>query len=160
MTLAPRIKIYTQISCNHLHGGAGSNYIQQTRVAASVSSFQPSSTLLTAVNLASLDDRPSTFNSNVVPDHYSAPVSEVLWGTQHYDAMRMPSARCIFDPAVQAGAAQLQMIMTTTVGLFSALTSAWWGSFSERHGRTKVLALSTLGLLLTYVRPVPWKAVY
>lgn len=41
------------------------------------------------------------------------------------------------------------MIMTTTMGLLSALTTGWWGHFGERFGRTKVLAGSTLGLFLT-----------
>ena len=52
---------------------------------------------------------------------------------------------------MQARAAQLQTIMTTTMGLLSALTTSWWGAFGEKHGRTKVLAASTLGLFMTYV---------
>lgn len=65
------------------------------------------------------------------------------------DPRRIPSPRCVSDPEVQASAARLQTIITTTMGLLSALTTGWWGRFSERHGRTKVLALSTLGLFLT-----------
>lgn len=34
------------------------------------------------------------------------------------------------------------------MGLLSALTTGWWGRFGERHGRTKILAISTLGLFL------------
>jgi MFS family permease len=41
------------------------------------------------------------------------------------------------------------MVMTTTMGLLSVLTTGWWGHFGERYGRVKVLALSTLGLVLT-----------
>ncbi|KAG5641236.1 hypothetical protein DXG03_005680 [Asterophora parasitica] len=65
------------------------------------------------------------------------------------DRHRSPANRCIGDPAVQAGAARLQTMMTTTMGLLSALTTGWWGHFGERHGRTKVLAIVTLGLFIT-----------
>lgn len=37
------------------------------------------------------------------------------------------------------------------MGLLSALTTGWWGHFGERHGRTKVLAIATLGLFLVCV---------
>ena len=53
------------------------------------------------------------------------------------------------NPAVQAGAATLQTIMTTIMGALSALTTSWWGSFGERYGRTRVIAITTLGLFLT-----------
>ncbi|KAF6759965.1 hypothetical protein DFP72DRAFT_1063696 [Ephemerocybe angulata] len=35
------------------------------------------------------------------------------------------------------------------MGLLSALTTTFWGRFSQTHGRTKVLAISTFGLLFT-----------
>ena len=53
------------------------------------------------------------------------------------------------NPTVQAGAARLQTIMTTIMGALSAFTSSWWGSFGERYGRTRVIAITTLGLFLT-----------
>lgn len=78
--------------------------------------------------------------------------------TQHHkpekqedDPRNLPSARCASDPAVQAGAAKIQTILTTTSGVLSALTTGWWGHFGERHGRTRVLAITTLGLFLTSV---------
>ena len=67
------------------------------------------------------------------------------------DPRYLPSKRCLTDPKVLAGAARIQTIMTTTMGLLSALTTSWWGAFGEKHGRTKVLAASTLGLFMTYV---------
>jgi len=146
MTLAPRIEIYTQLSCDHLYGNPGPSYIQHAR-APSISS-----TVLMAGNL----DHPSTpsfIHSDTITSHDSVPmvVPEVLGGTQPHGAMRMSTSRCASDPAVQASTTRMQMIITTTTGLFSALTSTWWGSFSDRYGRTKVLAISTSGLLLTYV---------
>ncbi len=52
---------------------------------------------------------------------------------------------------MQSGAARLQTIMTTTMGILSALTTGWWGHFGETHGRTRVLAVSTFGLFMTFV---------
>ncbi|EEB93435.1 hypothetical protein MPER_07903, partial [Moniliophthora perniciosa FA553] len=65
------------------------------------------------------------------------------------DPRKLPSPQCMSNVVVQAGAARLQTIMTTIMGLLSALSTGYWGHFSERHGRTRVLALSTLGLFLT-----------
>lgn len=63
----------------------------------------------------------------------------------------LPADHCSSDPNVQAGAARIQTILTTTSGVLSALTTGWWGHFGERHGRTRVLALATLGLFVTLV---------
>ncbi|KAJ7638346.1 hypothetical protein FB45DRAFT_902565 [Roridomyces roridus] len=61
----------------------------------------------------------------------------------------MPPSFCLSDPAVSANAARIQTTYTTTMGLLSACTTAWWGQFGERYGRTRVLAFATLGLFLT-----------
>ncbi|KAF7318055.1 hypothetical protein HMN09_00313200 [Mycena chlorophos] len=58
---------------------------------------------------------------------------------------------CKSDPAVTAGAARIQVTYAVTMGLLSALTTGWWGQFGDRYGRTKLLAFSTFGWLLTDV---------
>ncbi|KAF8520540.1 major facilitator superfamily domain-containing protein [Gautieria morchelliformis] len=58
---------------------------------------------------------------------------------------------CLAEPSVQAGAAKLQTIMTTTMGLLSAITTGWWGQFGDRHGRTRVITCAVSGLLFTRV---------
>ncbi|KAJ7101611.1 major facilitator superfamily domain-containing protein [Mycena crocata] len=124
MTLAPRVEVFTQLSCSRLHH----NYNHTT------------STLLGA------------------PFHYGSPQPVALrftdpiedpWDSDGDDPRQVPSAQCMSDPAVQAGAARIQTIFTTSMGLLSALSTGWWGHFSERHGRTKVLAITTFGLILT-----------
>ncbi|KAJ7158716.1 hypothetical protein C8R46DRAFT_1165058 [Mycena filopes] len=109
MTLAPRIEVFTQLSCTRLHH----SYNHTTWIEAASSR--------TSLATETGDD----------------------------DPRELPSARCMSDPAVQAGAARIQTMFTTTMGLLSALTTGWWGRFGERHGRTRVLAFTTLGLLLT-----------
>jgi hypothetical protein len=157
MTVAPRIEVFTQLSCNQLHGHHEYNHTE---------AFAPfQTTNVTYHNAAapfyfSLDPlgphiHPYHFN----PTKYQAFVVPLLplkvpdWsnsgGDEEEDPRRLPSPQCLGNPTVQAGAARLQTIMITTMGLLSALTTGWWGHFGERHGRTKVLAISTFGLFLT-----------
>lgn len=56
---------------------------------------------------------------------------------------------CFQDPAVQAAAAKIQTGLLVIMGILSALTSAWWGKWSSRVGRTRVLAISALGLAMS-----------
>lgn len=49
-----------------------------------------------------------------------------------------------------SSSARIQTIFTITMGLLSACSTGWWGHFGERHGRTKVLAIATLGYFFTY----------
>ncbi|KAI5118105.1 hypothetical protein M0805_005212 [Coniferiporia weirii] len=114
MTIAPRVEVFTQLSCSAVLGHLPDyNHTQTRELASQLHSFY------------SLDD------------------------PEIDDPLRIPTKRCLSDPAVQAGAARLQTIMTTSMGLLTVLTTGWWGHFGERHGRTRVLAASTLGLLLT-----------
>lgn len=121
MTLAPRVQVFTQLSCNQL-------YHHQSH--------------------------------NLPIDYSLPPVSDNIYadttGSYHllsFDPLSHvpPGNTCASDPAVQSRAARLQTIMMTTMGIMSALTTGWWGHFGERHGRTRVLAASTLGLLITFV---------
>ncbi|KAF9265618.1 MFS general substrate transporter [Marasmius fiardii PR-910] len=56
---------------------------------------------------------------------------------------------CFSDPVVSAAVAKLAAIITTSTGVLACLTTAWWGSFSDRHGRTRTLGISVLGVLVT-----------
>ena len=150
MTLAPRLEVYTQLACNNLYGGHEWNHTRHTTSKFSsditnihlYSSIDPLGPHFQPYSL--FPELGTTFVSNS-----SDPlvVYDVTADTE--DPRRIPSPRCVSDPEVQASAARLQTMMTTTMGLLSALTTGWWGHFSERHGRTKVLALATLGLFLT-----------
>ncbi|KIY43476.1 MFS general substrate transporter [Fistulina hepatica ATCC 64428] len=56
---------------------------------------------------------------------------------------------CNTDPAVQAAVAKISTAMALAMGILSCITAGWWGSYSDRHGRLKVLGISILGVLLT-----------
>lgn len=138
MTIAPRVEVFTQLSCNALHGRP----IDFNHTRSHADTPQSFST--------------NKFDLNTFSPHNSFTTSTLAgndddndgWGDPE-DPTHLPTKRCAQDPAVQAGAARLQMIMTTTMGTLSAITTGWWGHFGERHGRTRVLAASTLGWLLT-----------
>ncbi|KAH8093706.1 MFS general substrate transporter [Cristinia sonorae] len=121
MTLAPRVQVFTQLSCNAIYGH---DVYDHTNLIAIPFIHTPS------------------YHSNLTLPHSDGDDDEP-------DPRAIPSHRCLSDPAVQAGAARIQTIMTTIGGLLSALTTGWWAHFGERHGRTRVLAAATLGLFLT-----------
>ncbi|KAJ7756478.1 major facilitator superfamily domain-containing protein [Mycena maculata] len=145
MTLAPRVEIFTQLSCSRLHH----SYNHTATAWVEATSVMPTYAPL----YFGLDPLGPQFNpeSNQVLV-FSEPGEDEPWNdddTGGDDPRRLPSARCMSDPTVQAGAARIQTMFTTIMGALSAFTTGWWGRFGERHGRTKVLAIATLGLFLT-----------
>lgn len=184
MTVAPRVEVYTQLSCAALHRGDWNHTQTQELYPASLLNPIPQDLLsreATSWDLALASSRNSStipkastsshslaFYASIdplgpplhaSPHSFSSSPTPYSLSTTHLDPVDDPQVefddprrRCLADPAaVQAGAARLQTMMTTTMGLLSALTTGWWGHFGERHGRTRVLAFSTMGLFLTYV---------
>ncbi|KAH0585168.1 hypothetical protein H2248_008424 [Termitomyces sp. 'cryptogamus'] len=154
MTLAPRIEVLTQLSCNRLHG----HHPQHNDT--SVSSFTTTPSTLPQGDITpfyySIDPLGPTLHPHDVRLVATSSNHTIVFGTSttnddddDQDPRDLPSNKCLSDPAVQAGAARLQTMITTTMGLLSALTTGWWGHFGERHGRTKVLAIVTFGLFMT-----------
>ncbi|KAH7340752.1 major facilitator superfamily domain-containing protein [Rhizoctonia solani] len=60
-----------------------------------------------------------------------------------------PNKMCTTDPAVLAASAELQTVLTTSMGVLSCLTTGSWAQLSDRVGRTRVLALASIGVLFT-----------
>jgi hypothetical protein len=137
MTLASRVEVFTQLSCHNLYEHYNHTRVVHTVFNSSHYVVDPVEPHLISVHLASS------------PIHTSGKTRRN--GDEYEDPRVIPSKKCVSDPAVQAGAARLQTMMTTTMGALSALTTGWWGQFGERHGRIRVLAISTFGLFLTYV---------
>jgi MFS family permease len=132
MTIAPRVQVYTQLSCNTLHGQQNDGPFGDIH-PPHVSS-------------------PSTFGSEhpvPIPVHFLH-FSNPRQDDGAHGPPQLVSQGCLSDPAVQAGAARLQAVMITVMGVLSACTTSWWGHYGQKHGRNKVLAASTIGLLLTY----------
>ncbi|KAG2019931.1 hypothetical protein CC2G_005324 [Coprinopsis cinerea AmutBmut pab1-1] len=74
--------------------------------------------------------------------------SVVLPEVTKFDHLTAPNP-CATDPTVQAAVAKLSAAMTTTMGVLSLLTTAWWGALSDRKGRVFVMGVSLIGLLLS-----------
>ena len=144
MTLAPRVEVFTQLACGTIH-----SHYNHTTVSSN-------STVLSSTYNLNNPFIPLYMILDPVAPHNIIPVRSLDTEDDggEDDPRTLPSQRCMSDPAVQAGAARLQTIMTTTMGTLSALTTGWWGHFGERHGRTRVLAFSTLGLFLTLVQSI------
>ncbi|KZP25098.1 MFS general substrate transporter [Athelia psychrophila] len=130
MTVAPRVEVLTHLACGSL------NSHPNELSTPSLDNYAYSSPYF-SVDPAG-------------PHHIIHFTGNASHDEQEDDDPRdLPSEHCSLDPAVQAGTARIQTILTITSGVLSALTTGWWGRFGERHGRTRVLSLTTLGLLLT-----------
>ncbi|KAF8558160.1 MFS general substrate transporter [Imleria badia] len=139
MTLASRVEVFTELSCRQLHNHY--NHSSTAIVRGTHAPVQP--------QVGANPSFTPLYLPSIPPPAQSLRESEGDGVSEGDDPRVIPGKKCISDPAVQAGAARLQTIMTTTMGALSALTTGWWGHFGERHGRTRVLAISTLGLFLT-----------
>jgi hypothetical protein len=150
MTLAPRVEVYTQLSCAKLHLDHPFNH-------TIISLRPPSHTIQSTQNFPIIDPNgpslsPSFYIAQATPSqpyNFSVNNFDDDDNEEEEDPRNVPSSRCLSDTAVNAGAARLQTIMTTTMGTLSAFTTGWWGHFSERHGRKIVLAIATFGLFTT-----------
>lgn len=126
MTVAPRIDVYTQLACDE-------------------SEFKHSARHNHGIDIHSSVLIPLSNETNTT----SIPSSAPAYTNIHEQSHNARSCSTSPPSAIQARAARLQTTMTTTVGLLSALTTAWWGQFGERHGRMWVLAIASVGLLVT-----------
>ena len=137
MTTAPRVQVYTQLACNSAYGKQPhdhSDYILPPHLSLPPPVPEHATIIPIPVHFPHFSHSPEHTNSE--------------------DPPKVLSQRCFSDPAVQAAAARLQTIMATTMGVLSVCTTAWWGHYGQKHGRTKVLAASTLGTLFTYSPPL------
>lgn len=156
MTLAPRVEVFTQLSCNAIHNHYNHTSGDSTSLLSFFmppSSFSPSSSSSLSLSpsspssLSPYTSSPSPFNSLSIL--FPSSSNDETDDDNDEDPRNLPSQICLSDPAVQAGAARLQTIMTTTMGTLSALTTGWWGRLGERVGRTRVLAAAIGGMFLT-----------
>ncbi|OAX35660.1 hypothetical protein K503DRAFT_722626, partial [Rhizopogon vinicolor AM-OR11-026] len=141
MTLASRVEVFTELSCHTLHEQYNHTHVAQ--------GFTPFQSIHYAVDPIGPHLTPLFSSISAHTSGGSQESDDTDDDDERDDPRVIPGNKCVSDPAVQAGAARLQTIMTTTMGALSALTTGWWGQFGERHGRTRVLAIATFGLFLT-----------
>lgn len=123
-TIAPRVEIYTQLAC-----AVHSPDVYDDQLLGLV--FTNTTPLGAPLEVEK--DRPITV---FFRDMLEAPKNA-------------NGNRCASDPVVQVSVAKLAAAMTATMGVLGCLTTAAWGSYSDRHGRTVVLGISVIGVLST-----------
>ncbi|KAG0699659.1 major facilitator superfamily domain-containing protein [Suillus ampliporus] len=147
--IAPRVEIYTVLACR-VHAPEleyVSNDVLHLAQPHSMLSMNTARTLH-GFNL----DGPSALSASAQP--VSLYVPENTGPQQEHIEHIFARDRCASDPVVQAAVAKLAAVLNTTMGILSCLTTAWWGSLSDRFGRTSVMGISMLGLLandLTFI---------
>jgi MFS family permease len=139
--IGPRVEMYTVLACRVHAPGHELQYepngTLQLAQSHSMLSMNKASTLHDGLNL----DDPSALI--VSAQHVSLYVPADTDQQSH-----IPDRdQCASDPVVQAAVAQLSAVLSTTMGILSCLTTAWWGSLADRFGRTSVMGISMLGLL-------------
>ncbi|KAH9959658.1 major facilitator superfamily domain-containing protein [Russula dissimulans] len=132
MTAAPRVQVYTQLSCNALH---------RRQHHGPSDPRLPSNPSLSSIIIPGPINPPIPlyFLHDTTSREHDAPEGQPQFVSQD----------CLSDPAVQAGAARLQTTVATITGILTVCSTTWWGHYGQKHGRTRVLATSTLGLLTT-----------
>ncbi|KIK55823.1 hypothetical protein GYMLUDRAFT_47565 [Collybiopsis luxurians FD-317 M1] len=143
--MAPRIEVYTQLACVSVYR----HHTQGQQQTSNQSWADSLGTHALPFFLTSDPLGPHIPEYLSITSPLAANASPSIPTAQFISENNPPSSRCGSDPAIQKEAARIQTTLTTTMGLLSALSTGWWGHFSERHGRTRVLALSTLGLFIT-----------
>ncbi|KAF8217737.1 major facilitator superfamily domain-containing protein [Mycena galopus ATCC 62051] len=56
---------------------------------------------------------------------------------------------CSSDPGVQAAVAKFTTVTTTVTGILTFISVGWWGSFSDRRGRSRTMRIFASGQLLS-----------
>ncbi|KAL0954450.1 hypothetical protein HGRIS_003426 [Hohenbuehelia grisea] len=142
MTLAPRVQVFTELSRSALlhqnHGPACHSSTPNYSLAlASDRSFVQCAPLV------------QEYSHPLMLQPLSLRISDMNSTHNDMEALSSLPPQCPSESEIQAGAAKIQTIVIITMGSLSAISNGWWGHFGERHGRTKVLALATIGLFIT-----------
>ncbi|KAF8969597.1 major facilitator superfamily domain-containing protein [Flammula alnicola] len=143
LTIAPRIEIYTMLACSVHKPDIFRQNFPGIELGLQDISREPSE-----LGLRGLSTLPNPYSPHLVPVYL--PKASFL-GLVQKNGSVLPTHRnqCASDPVVQAAVAKLTAVIAACMGILSCITTGWWGAFSDRHGRTRVMGISILGLLLT-----------
>ncbi|KDQ61041.1 hypothetical protein JAAARDRAFT_32037 [Jaapia argillacea MUCL 33604] len=148
-TMAPKIELYTQLACKVHRPEYSTDHGAGVFVPTSLShsSSSPSSWLTGPPSWSTLDP----FWNAQTGDMDDVVSVSFIQPTNGTDTPRDDKNLCATDPVVQAAVAELNAVFTTTMGILGFTTTAYWGSLSDRYGRTFVLKLTSFGLLFQAV---------
>ncbi|KAJ7698602.1 major facilitator superfamily domain-containing protein [Mycena rosella] len=129
-TVAPQIELFTTLACRARHR-PGFRRESFTVINASLLSY-------------SLPNSPPSFNIVLNDGVEHVTLKSVFVEATDPDP-------CASDPAIQATVATLMTAISTLSGILTLATVGWWGSFSDRHGRKKMLGITAVGQLIAAV---------
>lgn len=142
--IGPRVEMYTALACRVHAPGLELQYepngMLHLAQPHSMLSVDTAKTLYDGLNLDDLS----------APVVSAQSVSVYVPASADTGSQQSPVPdrdQCASDPVVQAAVAQLSAVLSTTMGVLSCLTTVWWGSLSDRFGRTSIMGISMLGLL-------------
>ncbi|KAJ7098274.1 major facilitator superfamily domain-containing protein [Mycena epipterygia] len=69
--------------------------------------------------------------------------------TAFFKSDSLETSPCSSNPVVQATVAKFNTIITTLTGILTFVTVGWWGSFSDRHGRKRMMGIAVIGQLIS-----------
>ncbi|KAH9484437.1 putative membrane protein C14C4.07 [Psilocybe cubensis] len=141
-TIAPRIEMYTILACK----------THRPDIFREVYPDYDMQGLASALSRSS-DQVGPTYASN--SSSVLSALSEVsflstdTWtdGIENMSRRPIKKNKCAADPTVAAAVAKLTAVISTWMGTLSILTTGWWGAFSDRYGRTRVMGIFILSLL-------------
>ncbi|KAH0827047.1 major facilitator superfamily domain-containing protein [Lanmaoa asiatica] len=140
--LSPKVALYTALACR-VHKP---EYITHSHHLPSFT-FPPTHDLV-AINAADIPISYVSDGSKTAADTVSIHLPNSAYTRLDYIQDEPDSQqKCASDPVVQAVVAKLNAVFNATTGILSCLTTSWWGSLSDRHGRRIVLLISIFGLL-------------
>jgi Major Facilitator Superfamily len=149
MSMPPKLELYDQLACEEI-------YFRNSTIITLPQPSRPFSQHSAAVHppLASLgnfvlptESVPSTLKTTEDLIYVTAdpPASDK-------DSPTLPNGpdndKLCHSPPVLAASAALQMRLIVTTGILSVLTTGWYSSISDRYGRTAILRVAILGLLM------------
>ncbi|KDR73680.1 hypothetical protein GALMADRAFT_251460 [Galerina marginata CBS 339.88] len=147
-TTAPCIEIYTMLACSvHKPDIFKQNF---PGIELGLRGMSLDTTVYDIQTPKSSNTSPSPFSPNLPQIHL--PVASPFPTIIENNGSTVPSADkklCASDPVVQAAVAKLTAVIATLTGILSCITTGWWGAFTDRYGRTRVMGLSVLALLIT-----------
>ncbi|KZO96709.1 MFS general substrate transporter [Calocera viscosa TUFC12733] len=148
MTLAPRVEVYTALTCLALKPQAVFPNASVPVDSFAARSLSYSFDVFPPLYIRAIED----FADYSASDPTSSADEEVEVPVDTDPSqLPEPTKACSKSPDVQSSAARLQTAISITMGLLSALTTPYWGTLADSIGRTRVLTFCALGLLVTDV---------
>ncbi|KAG8705610.1 hypothetical protein FRC08_001574 [Ceratobasidium sp. 394] len=123
-TIAPRTELFIKFACDELRPEYRVDALQWNSAA----------------------NNTSASSEVAIPITY---VSQPQEKTRFEATLLHPDKRCIQDKEVHRAAAKLSAAITSAQGMLSVLTTGWWTQYSDRVGRTRILAISAAAVLIT-----------